>query len=54
MGPGHKKQNMEKMPEKLPDAVEKRMSILDFMGFARQVPVKKAKLKTFSDLCNHL
>ena len=49
-----KKMFKEKMAEKLPDAVEKRMAILDFMGFARQVPVKKAKLKTFSDLRNHL
>lgn len=33
------------MPEELPYAVEKRMAIFYFMDFARQVPVKKYKLK---------
>ena len=44
----------EKMPEELPEAVDKRMAIFDSVGFARQVPAKKSKLKKFSDLCNHL
>ena len=30
------------------------MAIFDFTGFTRQVPVKKSKLKKFSDLCNHI
>ena len=30
------------------------MMIIDFMGYARKVPPKKANLKTFFDLCNHL
>ena len=42
------------MPEELPEAVDKRMAIFDSVGFARQVPAKKSKLKKFSDLCNHL
>ena len=42
------------MPEELPEAVDKRIVIIDFMGFAHQVPVEKSKLKNFSDLCNHL
>ena len=35
------------MPEELPEAVDKRIVIIDFMGFAHQVPVKKSKLKNF-------
>ena len=31
------------MPEELPEAVDKRMAIFDYIGFARQVPVKKSK-----------
>ena len=38
----------------LPDAVEKQMTVFSFMTFATQVPVKKSKLKKFSDLHNHL
>ena len=49
-----KKMINEKMPEELSEAVEKRIAIFDFMGFRHQVPVKKSKLKKFSDLCNHL
>ena len=46
----------EKMPEELPEVVDKQMAIFDFMSFARQVPVKKSKFSDpkFSDLCNHI
>ena len=44
----------EKTPEELAEALDKRMAIFDMKGFVRQVPVKKSKLKSFSDLCNHL
>ena len=30
------------------------MTVFNFMSFATQVPVKKSKLKKFSDLHNHL
>ena len=37
--------------KKMPEAVDKRMTIFGFKGFVRQVPVKKSQLKKFSDLC---
>ena len=40
--------------KKMPEAVDKRMTIFGFKGFVRQVPVKKSQLKKFSDLCFHL
>ena len=38
----------------LPAVVDKRMLIIDFMAYARKVPVKKANLKTFLDFLEHL
>lgn len=37
--------------EKMPEAVDKQMTIFGFKGFVSQVPVKKSQLKKFSDLC---
>ena len=42
------------MPEHLPSTDDKRMAIVDFMGSARKVLIKKLKLKTFSDLSSFL
>ena len=41
-------------PSKLPPPTDNQMVIIDFMGYARKVPTKKLKLKTFSDLAAQL
>ena len=40
--------------QSLPATVHERMTIIDFTEYARKDPAKKASLKTFFDLCNHL
>ena len=40
--------------EKMPEDVDFWLAIFDFMGFARQVPVRKSKLQKCYDLWNHL
>ena len=41
-------------PAALPHAKQKRMVAIDFMGYAKKVPVKKQKFKTFLDLFKSL
>ena len=41
-------------PSKLPPPTDNQRVIIDFMAYARKVPTKKLKLKTFSDLAAQL
>ena len=41
-------------PKSLPATLHDRGIIIDFTGYARKVPTKKANLKTFLDSCNPL
>ena len=45
---------LDDCPSKLPPPTDNRMVIIDFMGYARKMPTKKLKLKTFSDLAAQL
>ena len=44
----------EKYLAEIPPTEEERVIVIDFMGYARKVPVTKLKLKTFHDLVKNL
>ena len=44
----------EKYLAEIPPTEEERVTFIDFMGYARKVPVTKLKLKTFHDLVKNL
>ena len=51
---GLKSKMTEKVPTTLPETNHPRVIIIDFMAFARKVPVKKKKLNSYNDLFDSL
>ena len=45
-----KKSRNGRYPATLPPTKQKRMIVVNFMGYARKVPVKKQKFETLHDL----
>ena len=45
---------MNECLSEVPMCKKKAILVLHFMGYARKVPVKKAKLKTYRDMAKHL
>ena len=41
-------------PEMVPTDRKQSMTVFDFMGYCRKVPIKRDELKTYADLANHL
>ena len=41
-------------PSSLPSTVHHRCIMIDFMGYARKVPIKEMKLKTYRDFARNL
>ena len=44
----------ETLPSKVPASDKKSMIVIDFMAYARKVPVKTLKLKTYEDFGSQL